>query len=172
MLDLALAIPRVIVGLLFVGHGAQKLFGWFGGHGPKGTAGFFASCGIRPAQPLAVLVGLAELCGGLGLALGLATPIAAAFISAVMLGAIALVHWPKVWVTEGGLEYPLVCLAIAAAFGIGGPGAYALDPVVGIALPMPETYLVGLLVAVVMVAVVLVARHGPADQRAGAASRA
>lgn len=172
MLDLALIIPRVLIGLLFIGHGAQKLFGWFGGHGLDGTAGYLASLGIRPAKTIALLAGLAELLGGLGLTLGLATPIAAALTTVVMLGAIAFVHWPRLWVAEGGLEYPLVNIAVSAVFGLIGPGAYALDPVLGIALPMPQTYLAGLLVAIVLVLLVLLTRQTVARQPAGAASAA
>lgn len=172
MLDLALVIPRVIVGLLFIGHGAQKLFGWFGGHGVDGTAGYFASLGIRPAKVAAWCTGLAELAGGLGLAFGFVTPIAAALITVVMLGAIVFAHWPRVWVTEGGFEYPLVNLAIAAMFGLNGPGAYALDAALGIALPMPQTYVAGAIVAVIINLLVLLGRETPVQQPAGAARAA
>ena len=172
MLDLALAIPRVVIGLFFVGHGAQKLFGWFGGHGLSGTSGYFASLGIRPAKPLALLVGIAELAGGLGLTLGLATPIAAATITTVMLGAIAFAHWPRVWVAEGGFEYPVVAMSVAALFGLVGPGAHALDRVLGIAMPMPETYVAGLLVGIVLVLGALALRDAQARQAASAARAA
>jgi len=160
MLDLALAIPRIVVGLILAGHGSQKLFGWFGGHRLAGTAGFFASTGVRWAKPLALLVGLAELLGGLGLAFGLATPVAAAAVSVVMLGAVVLAHWPRLWVTNGGFEYPLVNLAVAAQFGLYGPGAYALDPWLGLSryLPLPQAYLAGLAVAVLIVLAVVATR--------------
>ncbi|MER3457834.1 MAG: DoxX family protein, partial [Chloroflexota bacterium] len=75
--DIAILILRV-VGLLFIGHGAQKLFGWFGGQGLAGTAQWLGSLGLQPARFWAVVAGLAELLGGIGLALGLFTPIAAA----------------------------------------------------------------------------------------------
>ena len=172
MLDLALAIPRVIIGLLFIGHGAQKLFGWFGGHGLHGTAEYFASAGLRPARPLALLAGLAEFFGGLGLALGLVTPVAAALISVVMLGAIAFVHWPRLWVSEGGLEYPLVNLAAAAMFGLAGPGMYALDARLGVTLPMPQTYVAGLIAAIVIVLALYIARQLRASRPARATGAA
>ena len=81
-MELGLLVIRVVVGLLFVGHGTQKLFGWFGGHGLKGTAGFFDSLGMRPGKHQAFLAGLAEAGGGALLALGLLTPLASAALIA------------------------------------------------------------------------------------------
>ncbi|MDQ0928845.1 putative membrane protein YphA (DoxX/SURF4 family) [Bacillus atrophaeus] len=74
MLSVGLLIIRLIIGLLFVGHGAQKLFGWFGGHGLKGTGGWFESIGMKPGVTVALLAGLSELFGGIMFALGLLTP--------------------------------------------------------------------------------------------------
>ncbi len=102
-MDFAL-ILRLTVGLLLVGHGAQKLFGWFGGHGLHGTARWLASIGFRPAQAWALLAGTLEFGGGLLFALRLFTPLGSLGIGASMLTAIAKIHWPKLWVTEGGLE--------------------------------------------------------------------
>jgi putative oxidoreductase len=87
----ALLILRLVIGGLFAGHGAQKLFGWFGGHGPRNTGGFFESIGFRPGTPFAVLAGAAELTGGLLLAAGLLTPVAALLFAAVLASAIAAV---------------------------------------------------------------------------------
>jgi putative oxidoreductase len=159
--DHAVALIRVVVGLLLVGHGAQKLFGAFGGHGIRGVAGWLGSLGVPAPTALAWLVGLCEFVGGLLFAVGLFSPIAALAISAVMLGAIVLVHGAKgIWVTSGGFEYPLVLLAIAAAVGLAGPGRYALDAVYGIVLPASANaiYLVGLLIEVVVLAAIQVAR--------------
>src|SRR5205814_2724562 len=80
---------RVVVGLAFVGHGTQKLFGWFGGYGPKGTGGFFASQGYRAGVLMAIAAGLAEAAGGTLLALGFVTPLARALLATVMVNAIA-----------------------------------------------------------------------------------
>src|SRR2546430_14036053 len=91
-MELGLLVLRATVGLLFIGHGAQKLFGWFGGHGPDGTGQFFESTGLRPGRALAVWAGAAELLGGLPLALGLLPPAGAALLTAVMLTAIWTVH--------------------------------------------------------------------------------
>ena len=127
-MDIGLLILRVVVGLLFVGHGAQKLFGWFGGYGLQGTGGWMESLGYRPGRRHASLAGLAELAGGVLLVLGLFTPIAAAMIIGVMLNAIVAVHRPNgLWVTEGGMEYPIVLIAAAATTAFTGAREYSLD---------------------------------------------
>ena len=135
-------ILRLTVGLLLVGRGAQKLFGWFGGHGLHGTAQWLASIGFRPAQAWALLAGILEFGGGLFFALGLFTPLGSLGIGASMLTAIAKIHWPKLWVTEGGLELPLVNLAVVITVGLMGPGVVSLDNAFGTALP-PNASFVG-----------------------------
>src|SRR5579884_2011904 len=153
MLDIAFLIPRVIIGLLFMGHGLQKLLGWFGGGGIGGPAGFFEKLGIYPAGPWAVIAGLGELLGGLALALGFATPIAAALLTVVMLTAIAFVHLPNgLWVARGGVEYPLVVIAVSAFFGLAGAGQYALDAYWHLSWPTPQAYAIGLILAVIIAA--------------------
>jgi putative oxidoreductase len=128
-MELGLLVLRIVVGLLFMGHGAQKLFGWFGGHGLEGTAGFFEQAiGLRPGRVHATGAGLAEFGGGLLLALGLLTPLAAAALIATMLVAVITVHWAKgVWTTEGGYEYNAVLMAVAFAVTAVGPGNWSLD---------------------------------------------
>ncbi|TAK36268.1 MAG: DoxX family protein [Chloroflexota bacterium] len=148
-LDLALLIVRVVVGLLFVGHGAQKLFGWFGGYGLNGTAGFMGSLGLRPAKFWTLLAGLSELGGGALLALGLLNPLGPVAIIAAMLVATAKVHGGKgLWVTEGGMEYNLVLIAASLAVGLAGAGSFSMDAVLGIALPAPISLIVGLVASV------------------------
>jgi putative oxidoreductase len=128
-----LALLRFLVGLLFVGHGTQKLYGWFGGHGPDGTGQFFESLGIRPGRQHAMRAGAAEAGGGALLALGALTPVAATAIISVMVTAIRTVHGPKgPWVTEGGWEYTAVIIAAMAALADIGPGRYAFDRAVGL----------------------------------------
>jgi putative oxidoreductase len=125
-------LARTTIGLLFVGHGTQKLFGWFGGGGPEVTGGFFEQVGLRPGRRYALVAGAAEAGGGLLFALGAATPLAAAAISSSMITAIKTVHWEKgVWSSGGGYEYNLVLLA--AAFGLteNGPGDWSVDAAVG-----------------------------------------
>ena len=131
-MDIALLVLRVVVGLFFAGHGAQKLFGKFGGHGIEGTAGFFDSLGMKPGRRNAVAAGAAELTGGVLLVLGLLTPLAAALIISVMLVAIATVHAGKgPWVTDSGWEYNAVLIAAAFALTGAGPGEISLDDAIG-----------------------------------------
>jgi putative oxidoreductase len=131
--NLGLLVLRVIVGVLFVGHGAQKLWGWFGGHGIAGTGGFFEALGLRPGRMHASAAGVAEVAGGALLALGLLTPLAGAMLTAVMVMAIWTVHASKgVWATGGGYEYNLVLLAVAFALAGVGPGSWSLDHALGI----------------------------------------
>nr|WP_054025618.1 DoxX family protein [Bacillus sp. FJAT-28004] len=129
---LGLLVVRVVVGLLFVGHGAQKLFGWFGGYGPKGTGGWLESVGIKPGVAMAVAAGLMELIGGLLFVAGLLTPLAAVLIVLTMLGAIVKVHGPNgIWATANGYEYNLVLVAIAIGIALTGAGEYSIDALIG-----------------------------------------
>jgi putative oxidoreductase len=122
---------RVVVGLTLGAHGSQKLFGWFGGHGPRGTAGFFGNLGFRSPLLMALLAGLSEL-GGVLFALGFLTPFAALGIVVTMVMAIATVHWQKgFWNADGGFEFPLVMLTVAAAVAATGPGRFSIDRLVG-----------------------------------------
>jgi putative oxidoreductase len=132
-MNAALLVLRVVVGLLFAGHGAQKLFGWFGGHGLRNTAGFFERLGFRPGLPFAFLAGAAELGGGLLLAAGLFVPAAALLVAGVMASAIAAVHWRKgLWNQNGGIEFPLTMATVAFAVAAIGPGTLSLDHAFGI----------------------------------------
>lgn len=125
---LGLLIIRLVIGLSFAAHGSQKVFGWFGGYGPKGTGGFFDSIGIKPGVLMAVLAGLAEIAGGLLFAAGLWTPLGAALIVLIMLGAIIKVHGKNgYWVTSNGIEYNLTLIAIAVGVALIGAGEYSLD---------------------------------------------
>jgi putative oxidoreductase len=132
-MELGLLVLRAVVGGLFIGHGSQKLFGWFGGAGPDGTGAFFESLGIRPGRAMARAAGFAELAGGLLFAAGLVTPLAAALLIAVMTCAIATVHRPNgVWVSNGGYEYNLVLVAVAFSATAIGAGEWSLDHVLGL----------------------------------------
>jgi putative oxidoreductase len=131
--NLAMLVLRLVVGLLFVGHGAQKLFGAFGGAGLEGTAAGFDRMGLRPARLHAIAAGCAELGGGLLLALGLLTPLGAALIVAVMITAVIAVHARNgLWNTEGGFELNLTLVAAAFALAGAGPGAWSLDDALGL----------------------------------------
>ncbi len=129
---LSYPLIRVATGLILVPHGAQKLFGWFGGYGLEGTAGFFANnLGLEPGLFFAVLVGATEFFGGLLLALGLLTRPAAAAIAILMAVAIT-VHLPNgfFW-TSGGYEYPLLWGLIALAIAFRGGGEFSVDRKIG-----------------------------------------
>ena len=123
---------RVSVGGFFIGHGAQKLFGWFGGHGLEGTGQFFEQLGLRPGRQHAAAAGLAEAGGGALLALGAFTPLGAAAITGTMLTAIERVHAPNgPWATDGGYEYNVVLIAAALALAETGPGSLSVEAALG-----------------------------------------
>ena len=121
-------LARVTIGLLFVGHGTQKLFGWFGGGGIRGTASTFEQAELVPGRRNAMLAGVSETAGGLMFAAGAATPAAAAALSGSMITAIKTVTWPKgVWTQKGGYEYNLVLLAAVIGLTENGPGSWSVD---------------------------------------------
>jgi putative oxidoreductase len=122
---------RVVVGALLFAHGAQKLFGWFGGGGPRGTAGFFGQLGFRMPIAMAVTAGTSEASGVL-FALGFLTPLAALLMASTMVVAIGSVHWKKgLWNTAGGYEFPMVIWTVAIAVAASGPGRFSVDRALG-----------------------------------------
>jgi putative oxidoreductase len=126
-------LARLTIGGLFVGHGTQKLFGWFGGPGPEGTAQMMDKLELRPARRQALAAGLSETVGGGLLALGALTPAASALLSGTMFTAIRKVHFPKgLWNTGGGYEYNLTLIAALAAIVECGPGSLSVDHALGI----------------------------------------
>ena len=159
MTALGLLILRLVVGLTLAGHGAQKVFSWFGGSGISGWAGMVQKLRIRPALPWAWMAALAELVGGLLVALGFLSPLGSLAIVGSMLVAIALVHWSRgFWVTKGGYEFNLLIVAAVMALALTGPGRYSLDQALGITLPEPITLIVGTIVVVAGVAISLATR--------------
>jgi putative oxidoreductase len=121
-------LARVVIGGLFMGHGTQKLLGWFGGDGLDATAKGFEARGLTPGRRNALGAGLAESGGGILLALGLATPLAEAALISVMLTAIRTVHWQNgPWATNGGYEYNVVLISALLALAETGPGRWSLD---------------------------------------------
>ena len=126
-----LVLLRVVVGLLLFAHGSQKLFGWWGGGGLKGTAGFFAALGFRPPRVMAFMAGLSEA-AGLLFAFGILTPLAALAMASVMVVAIGSVHWKNgIWAAKGGYEFNLVLWTVAVAVAAIGPGRFSLDRALG-----------------------------------------
>lgn len=157
--DWGLLFVRVIVGFLLFGHGTQKLFGWFGGQGMQATiAGMAATMRLRPAPVWGVLAGITEAGGGVLFGLGLLSPLGSVGIIAAMLAASILVHWGKLWASNRGMELPLTNLAIAVAVGLTGPGAYSLDAALGIALPQPLSFEIGVVLALLGTAIAVATR--------------
>ena len=134
--DLGLLALRLAVGGFLAGHGAMKLFGWFGGHGIQGMSRQLETMGFRPAEKWATLAGLSEFGGGTLTALGLLHPIGPITTLGAMTIATIDVHGGKpVWVTSGGAELPITNMAAALALTLVGPGAFSLDRVLGIRVP-------------------------------------
>lgn len=164
--SVGLLIGRLVVGLGMAAHGAQKLFGWFGGKGLGGTAGFFETIGFRPGRPFALLAGLGELTSGLLVALGLFGPVGPALMMAVMIVAAAQ-SWAKgFFAMNGGIELPLLYGSAALALSFIGPGRFSLDAALGIA-PWSNLKLVVVAVGVALVGAVgsLAVRHPAAAAR-------
>ncbi|MEU9300795.1 DoxX family membrane protein [Streptomyces sp. NPDC048269] len=124
--DTGLLLLRLVLGLTMAAHGSQKLFGWFGGGGISGTGQFFTASGYPAGDAMAVLAGLTETLGGLGLAVGLLTPLAGAAVVGTLINAIA-VHGAGSFFAPEGIEYELLLTAGAAALALTGPGRYAVD---------------------------------------------
>jgi putative oxidoreductase len=123
---------RTVIGGLFIGHGTQKLFGWFGGPGRSGTEAMMESLQLRPAKVHATLAGVTETACGAMLVAGLGTPFAAAGLTGVMTTAIRKVHLPNgPWAANGGWEYNAVLIAAVTALAETGPGPVSLDHYLG-----------------------------------------
>jgi putative oxidoreductase len=132
--NIGLLILRLAVGLTLAAHGCQKLFGWFGGGGIAGTATFLEKLRLRPGHGQAILVGFSETVGGLLLALGLLTPVAAAMAIGIMLVATVTVHLKKgFFAGKGGFEFNLTIAAAALALAFTGPGSLSIDRLAGVA---------------------------------------
>jgi putative oxidoreductase len=144
-------IVRAVQGSLMAGHGAQKLFGSFGGPGLEGTSGFMEMLGMRPGRPWAYMAGLSEFGGGVLTALGLFNPLGPLGIIGAMSMATRKAHWDKpIWVTEGGAELPVLNIAISTALLVREPDGFSLDRLLGIRLPawLGPVGLVGIILTV------------------------
>jgi putative oxidoreductase len=134
LLNLGLLLIRLIFGLIMAAHGAQKLFGWFGGYGLAGTGGFFESLGFRPGKTFAAAAALSEFVGGWLFTLGLLGPVGPALILAVMLVASISVHLRNgLFATTNGVEVPLLIATAVVGVALIGFGTYSLDAALGLA---------------------------------------
>ena len=165
-MDLAFTVIRVILGLAIAAHGAQKLFGWFGGYGLAGTGGFFEQIGFRPGKLFAAAAGLGEFGGGVLTILGLGGPIGPALIVTVMVVAILTVHLKNgFFITNQGWELNLLYILSAAAVAYAGNGTYSLDGSFGWSIfSTPLQVSIVLLAGTVLGALNLAARRPAATQ--------
>jgi putative oxidoreductase len=155
-MDLSLLILQLGVGLTFAAHGAQKVFGWWGGPGLARWEGAMGHMGFRPARLFGIVSALAELAGGVALAVGILTPVVAAVLVAQTVVIIGHVHWANGFFNaKSGFEFPLVLGAGAAAIGVSGAGSVSVDAAIGLALD--PTARVALLVAGLVVGLVTLA---------------
>ncbi len=139
-MEIAILVARLFLGFALAAHGAQKLFGWFGGYGIKGTGGFFEGLGFKPGTLFAGAAGLGELGGGLLTALGLGGPIGPALIVMVMLVAMFTVHWKNgFFQASNGIELTLMNITGALLLAFVGPGLYSVDALLGITGAWPES---------------------------------
>jgi putative oxidoreductase len=165
LISIGLLLARLFLGLGLAAHGAQKLFGWFGGYGIKGTGGFFeGTLGLKPGAMFAAMSGLGEFGGGLLVAIGWLGPIGPALIISVMVVAMITVHWKNgFFVTANGVELPLMNVACALALAFGGFGAYSLDAVAPLTvLATPQAAWIAIIIAVVGALLSIVGRKPPA----------
>lgn len=166
-LSVAILIMRVVFGSLMAAHGAQKLFGWFGGHGMRGTSGFFETLGFRPAPLFAFVASATEVTSGLLVLLGLFGPVGPALMLSVMIVAAFTVHSKNgVFAQSNGIEVPLLYGMAAAALAFAGPGRFSLDALFSLQ-PMwrIQIALVALGVAVVGGVANLMLRRSPETAR-------
>ena len=167
--NLAALLLRVVLGGLMTGHGAQKLFGWWGGYGLDGTSAWLESMGLRPGRSWAILAGGSEFGGGVLSLLGLLNPLGPLGVIGAMAMATRKAHWGKpIWVTEGGPELPVTNISIATALMLAGPGKYSLDRALGIRLPR---WIAFLALVVIAITVTFAARMEPPTQEGAEQAR-
>ena len=165
-IDLALLILRVGIGGLVLAHGTQKLFGWFGGGGLAGTHTMIQGLRLRPAWLWTWIAILSEVGGGLSFALGFLNPLGALLIFAVMVMSMILVSWPRFWGWQNGIEYNQLFMIPAIAVAISGSGHFSLDVALGLSLPVPLTFIIGMVLMKIGLVVALVTRLPASKQTA------
>ena len=169
-MDSGILALRLVLGLLMAAHGAQKLFGWFGGHGLAGTGGFFESLGFRPGRLFASAAGISEFGGGLLVTLGLFGPVGPALMLSVMIVAAVSVHAPNgLFAMSNGIEVPLLYGVGALALALAGPGLFSLDGLLGLTPLWTSTVRCAVLIAGILGGVAILAlRRKPTPAPAAA----
>ena len=168
-MSLGLLVVRLVIGLAMAAHGAQKAFGWFGGHGLKGTGAFFESIGFRPGAAFAFLASGTEIVSGLLVAAGALGPVGPALMIMVMIIGAGAVHLKNgFFAQEGGFELNAIYAAAAAALAFGGFGRYSVDSAAGIALLFTGTIDWIAIVAAVVLGIAMLALRRPAPESIGA----
>jgi putative oxidoreductase len=161
---------RLVFGLMMAAHGAQKLFGWFGGHGLAAVSGMFESLGFRPGKLFALAAAVSEVASGVLMAVGFLGPVGPALMLAVMIVAAITVHWPHgLFAMSNGIEMPLLYGTVAAGLTLIGPGRFSLDILLGLAsLWTPAVARTALVAGVVVGLVNLALRRMPVRAPAAA----
>jgi putative oxidoreductase len=168
-MDDGLLMVRLVFGLMMAAHGAQKLFGWFGGYGIAGTGRFFETVGFRPGPLMAFAAGFGEFASGLLMAFGFLGPIGPALMLSVMIVASSM-HWSKgLFVTTGGIEVPLLYTAVAVALAFTGFGSISVDAALGLTSLWSDAVIgTALAVGIAGAVVVLATRRAPVAAKATA----
>jgi putative oxidoreductase len=163
-MDFGILVIRVVFGLAIAAHGSQKLLGWFGGYGIKGTGSFFETIGFRPGVAFATAAGLSEMLGGLLLTVGLFTPFGAAAVLSAMVVAMVSVHLKNGFFAMGnGIELPFLYAIAASGIAFTGGGALSLDRTLGLTFVTEPRVVIGVLVlAICGAAITLSVRRGAA----------
>ena len=171
MIGLGLLSARLVFGLTMAAHGAQKLFGWFGGHGLRATSAGFESIGFRPGRFYASAAGLVEFVSGLLMALGLFGPVGPALMVSVMIVAAVIGHWKNGFFAPTGIELNLLFGGTGFALALAGSGAFALDRWLGLE-SLRSASVAGVALAVSAIgALVVISAHRPPPQSAVASKR-
>ena len=172
-LSIGLLIARLVFGLVMSAHGAQKLFGWFGGYSLTATGGLFEQLGFRPGRVFAAIASLTEVVAGLLIAFGLLGPVGPALMLSVMIVAAVTVHWGKgLFAGTNGMEVPLLYATVAVMLALTGPGLFSLDVLLGLEALWSPAFAAAALAVGVIGGIGNLAARRPAPSASGVGLRA